>query len=190
MSQRHKNSRPLQDPPHCHAPLGDTATPLFLLWRTALFVLALVLGFTALGGYGLAEPADDLSDRAALGAAEIGESSAVREKLDTSLGDYLHEWGGPMMQLGFSFVAGFSIGYALAFFLKLTLLLAGGLLLTLFGLQYVGLVEVNWLGIQAYYDAFMAWLQPHAGSFREFIVSHIPAAGMAALGLLLGLRKK
>ena len=95
-----------------------------------------------------------------------------------------------MMQLGFSFVAGFSIGYALAFFLKLTLLLAGGLLLTLFGLQYVGLVEVNWLGIQAYYDAFMAWLQPHAGSFREFIVSHIPAAGMAALGLLLGLRKK
>ncbi len=179
MSAGHNESRPLQDPPHCHAARATRV----------LFGLVLVLGFSALGGHGLAELADDLSNQAALGAAEIAEP-ALRDDLDSPLGDYLHEWGGPIMQLGFSFVAGFSIGYALASFLKIVALFAGGLLLILFGLQYVDLIDVNWLGIEGYYNALMAWMQPHAGSFREFIVENIPTAGVAALGLLVGLRKK
>lgn len=190
VSERHKKSRPLQDLPHCDTPRADTALPLFPIWRKAPFVLALVFGVAALGGRGLAEPPDDRSYQAARGAADVGEASAFRDKPDTPLGDYLYDWGGPMMQLSFSFVAGFSIGYALAFFLKLTSLLGGGLLLTLFGLQYVGLIDVNWLSLQAYYDAFMTWLQPHTGSFREFVIRNIPAASMAALGLLLGLKKR
>ena len=139
---------------------------------------------------GLAElPAESL-DQAEIGVVEPGEFSASGETPDTPFGHDLQEWSGPIMQLGFSFVAGFSLGYALAFFLKLTLVIVGGLLLVLFGLQYVSLVEVNWPGIQTYYEAFVAWMQPRAGGFREFVISNIPAAGMAALGLLLGLRKK
>ena len=139
---------------------------------------------------GLAEiPAEPL-DQAEIGVVEPGEFSASGGMPDTPFRNDLQEWSGPLMQLGFSFVAGFSLGYALAFFLKLTLVIVGGLLLALFGLQYVSLVEVNWPGIQAYYEAFVAWMQPRAGSFREFVISNIPAAGMAGLGLLLGLRKK
>ena len=139
---------------------------------------------------GLAEiPAEPL-DQAEIGVVEPGEFSASGETPDTPFGHDLQEWSGPLMQLGFSFVAGFSLGYALAFFLKLTLVIVGGLLLALFGLQYVSLVEVNWPGIQTYYEAFVAWMQPRAGGFREFVISNIPAAGMAGLGLLLGLRKK
>ena len=139
---------------------------------------------------GLAEIPDDPLDQAEIGVVEPGEFSASGETPDTPFGHGLQEWSGPLMRLGFSFVAGFSLGYALAFFLKLTLVIVGGLLLALFGLQYVSLVEVNWPGIQAYYEAFVAWVQPRAGSFREFVISNIPAAGMAALGLLLGLRKR
>ncbi len=139
---------------------------------------------------GLAElPAEPL-DQAEIGVVEPGEFSASGETPDTPFRNDLQEWSGPIMQLGFSFVAGFSLGYALAFFLKLTLVIVGGLLLALFGLQYVSLVEVNWPGIQTYYEAFVAWMQPRAGGFREFVISNIPAAGMAGLGLLLGLRKK
>jgi uncharacterized membrane protein (Fun14 family) len=117
-------------------------------------------------------------------------SVGLREKLDTPLGQYFDDWSGPMMQLGFSFVAGFSIGYALAFFLKATALVAGVLLLMLFGLQYVGVVEVNWPGIQGFYDSFVAWVQPHAGSFQDFIASNLPSSGMAALGIFTGFKKK
>ena len=117
-------------------------------------------------------------------------SGGLREKLDTPLGQYLNDWSAPMMQLGFSFVAGFSMGYALAFFLKATALVAGVLLLMLFGLQYAGLADVNWLGIQGYYDAFIVWAQPHAGSFQEFITSNLPVSGMAALGIFTGFKKK
>lgn len=139
---------------------------------------------------GLAEiPAEPL-DQAEIGVVEPGEFSASGETPDTPFSHDLQEWSGPLMQLGFSFVAGFSLGYALAFFLKLTLVIVGGLLLALFGLQYVSLVEVNWPGIQTYYEAFVAWMQPRAGGFREFVISNVPAAGMAGLGLLLGLRKK
>ena len=139
---------------------------------------------------GLAEiPAEPL-DRAEIGVVEPGEFGASGETPAIPFRSDLQEWSGPIMQLGFSFVAGFSLGYALAFFLKLTLVIVGGLLLVLFGLQYVSLVEVNWPGIQAYYDTFVAWMQPRAGSFREFVISNVPAMSMAALGLLLGLRKK
>lgn len=139
---------------------------------------------------GLAELPDEPLDQAEIGVVEPGEFSASGETPAIPFRNDLQEWSGPLMQLGFSFVAGFSLGYALAFFLKLTLVIVGGLLLALFGLQYVSLVEVNWPGIQAYYEAFVAWMQPRAGSFREFVISNIPAAGMAALGLLLGLRKR
>ena len=139
---------------------------------------------------GLAELPDEPWGQAEIGVVEPGEFSASGETPDTPFRNDLQEWSGPLMRLGFSFVAGFSLGYALAFFLKLTLVIVGGLLLVLFGLQYVSLVEVNWPGIQAYYEAFVAWMQPRAGSFREFVISNIPAAGMAGLGLLLGLRKK
>ena len=139
---------------------------------------------------GLAElPAEPL-DRAEIRVVETDELSASREKLEAPFGHDLQEWSGPIMRLGFSFVAGFSLGYALAFFLKLTLVIVGGLLLVLFGLQYASLVEVNWPGIQTYYEAFVAWVQPRAGGFREFVISNVPAAGMAGLGLLLGLKKR
>lgn len=117
-------------------------------------------------------------------------SGGLREKLDIPLGQYLDDWSGPMMQLGFSFVAGFSMGYALAFFVKATALAVGLLLFMLFGLQYAGLADVSWFGIQGYYDWFLAWIQPHAGGFQEFIANNLPASGMAALGVILGFKKK
>ena len=124
------------------------------------------------------------------GQTDTAGRAGLGERLDTPLGQYLDDWSGPMMHLGFSFVAGFSLGYALAFFLKATALVAGVFLLMLFGLQYVGVVAVNWLDIQGYYDSLFAWVQPHAGSFQDFIASNLPSSGMAALGIFTGFKKK
>ncbi len=202
MSETPEKRSPAQE---SNSPLGEKAAPPFPLWRKWVFAFALILG---LGGLGLrvAGTTDNTADQVRVSAnmsdgadgAKAAQATAttppgsggLREKLDTPLGQYLDDWSGPMMQLGFSFVAGFSIGYTLAFFLKATALVAGVLLLMLFGLQYVGVVDVNWLGIQGYYDSLLAWAQPHAGSFRDFIASNLPSSGMAALGIFTGFKKK
>ncbi len=106
------------------------------------------------------------------------------EQLGIDLGD----WSTLLMKLGFSFVVGFAIAYALSSFLKLGLLLMGSAFLLLFGLQYTGLIEVNWQNMEQHYDTFIAWLQPRIGSFREFISSNLPSSVLAAAGLLAGFR--
>jgi len=99
------------------------------------------------------------------------------------------DWSSLLMKLGFSFVLGFAIGYALSGLLKVILLVTGLIALLLFGLQYGGLIEVNWHNFEPYYDAFMAWLQPHIGSFQDFITSNLPSSTSAAAGIFLGLRR-
>lgn len=116
-------------------------------------------------------------------ALESAEGSASG---DVSLG----EWGGFLSKLGFSFVVGLSIGLALTFFLRVTLVLFGLLFLALFGLQYVEIIEVRWDVLEAHYDSMLQWLTPRLDSFRDFIVSNLPASGSAALGLLAGLKRR
>ncbi len=98
------------------------------------------------------------------------------------------DWSTLFMKLGFSFVAGFSIAYALSSFLKLGLFMMGSVFLLLFGLQYVGIIDVNWQQMGNHYDAFIAWLQPHIGSFRGFITSNLPSSVLAGAGLVAGFR--
>ena len=121
----------------------------------------------------------------------LGESGEglqeIRQFAEEQLG--MVEWSAFLMKLGFSFLVGFSIGYALAGFLRLTLFLFGAILLLLFGLQYAGLIEVNWIGMEQLYDRFIEWLAPHIGSFRDFITSNLSSSGMAAIGLTIGIKR-
>ncbi len=101
----------------------------------------------------------------------------------------MQDWSVLFMKLGFSFIIGFSIGYALAFFLKTTALILGVIALALFGLQYAGLASVNWGGMEAVYNGFLTWLHPHVGSFKEFITSNLSSSVLAAAGLVAGLTR-
>ena len=220
MSETHQDPQAIQSAKQkdYNSPVWEQAIHPFPAWRKGVFVLALIVGLAGLGIRGMAGTSGaqtgglTVSADIAKRGAEADESGAeltaavpqgarstassaptadgLPDTLQTPLGQYLEDWSGPMMQLGFSFVAGFSIGYALAFFLKATAVVLGVLLLMLFGLQYVGVVDVNWLGVQSYYDALITWAQPHAGSFREFIASNLPSSGMAALGLFTGFKRK
>jgi len=106
------------------------------------------------------------------------------EQIGIDMGD----WSTLFMKLGFSFVVGFAIAYALSSFLKLGLIIMGSAFLLLFGLQYAGLIDVNWQNMSDHYDAFIVWLQPHIGSFREFITSNLPSSVLAGAGLVMGFR--
>jgi uncharacterized membrane protein (Fun14 family) len=100
------------------------------------------------------------------------------------------DWSVVLFPLGFSFVVGFAMGFAARQFLRITMVTAGIALLGLFGLQYAGLIEVNWSSIEGHYDAAFAWIATQTEGFREFVTGQIPSATSAAAGLWVGFRKR
>ena len=102
----------------------------------------------------------------------------------------LEVWSPVMMRLGFSFFAAFCIAYALRIFFKVSVLVLGMAILLLMGLQYSGLVQVDWSAIDGRYQSAARWLADQFGSFRQFVTGQLPSASAAAAGLFAGLKRK
>ena len=102
----------------------------------------------------------------------------------------LEDWSPLLTKLGFSFVVGFSIGYVLLIFLRTTAFLAGLVLLALFGLQYLGVLYLNWQNLETSYQSVLSWVLPRAENFRDFITHNLSSSGMAAMGILTGLTRR
>jgi len=98
-------------------------------------------------------------------------------------------WPGALFRLGFGFIVGFSIGYATRTFLRIGLVVAGLMLLALFGLQYAGLISVDWSAMEGVFERGMAWLRTNTADFRGFITGQLPSAASGLGGLLIGLKK-
>ncbi len=95
---------------------------------------------------------------------------------------------GFFLRLGFSFMVGLAIGYALKVAFKVALVVGGLLLILLFSLQYSGMIEVNWAGMETSYDSFVDWLVAYGGVLKNFIADNLSSAASFTAGLLLGLR--
>jgi len=104
--------------------------------------------------------------------------------------DGLDAWSPVVFRMGFSFFVGFCIAYALRTFVKVSIIAIGMMLLVLFGLQYAGIVEVNWLVMEDRYDTLVAWLQSETSSFTGFVTGYLPSAALATFGLVVGFRKR
>jgi uncharacterized membrane protein (Fun14 family) len=117
----------------------------------------------------------------------VGETQELKNMADDLL--HIRDWSAFLMKLGFSFVVGFSIGYAAAGFLRLTVFILGSIFLLLFALQYIGLIHVNWGGMEGFYDSFILWLKPHIGSFKDFITGNMSSSVLASAGLWMGFKR-
>jgi len=95
---------------------------------------------------------------------------------------------GFFLRLGFSFMVGLAVGYALKVAFKIALVLGGLLLVLLFNLQYGGIIQVDWSGMESNYDGFVDWLVAYGGTLKDFIADHLSSAASFTAGLLLGLR--
>jgi len=95
---------------------------------------------------------------------------------------------GFFLRLGFSFIVGLAAGYALKVAFKIALVVGGLIMILLFSLQYKGIIQVDWAGMESNYDGFLAWLAAYAGGLRDFMASHLSDAASFTAGLLLGLR--
>jgi len=95
---------------------------------------------------------------------------------------------GFLLKLGFSFIVGLAVGYALKVALKVALVVGGMSLILLFSLQYHGIIEVNWTGMESSYDGLVDWLAVYAGGLKDFMADNLPSAASFTTGLLLALR--
>lgn len=178
-------------------------------WKIVLVSLALLVGVVGMALHpqspsGLQETrtvgnlsasgADPLSDPPAFQSAPVPAFEMMEEPAEEPLPpDWerrLEDWSPLLTKLGFSFVVGFSIGYVLLIFLRTTAFLAGLVLLALFGLQYLGVLYLNWQNIETSYQSVLSWVLPRAENFRDFITHNLSSSGMAAMGILTGLTRR
>jgi uncharacterized membrane protein (Fun14 family) len=92
------------------------------------------------------------------------------------------------LKLGFSFMVGLAIGFALKIAFKIALVVGGLILLALFALQYTGVVDISWSGVEVRYDSWISWLSARAGAFFDFIGDNLTSTASFLAGLAIGLK--
>jgi uncharacterized membrane protein (Fun14 family) len=95
---------------------------------------------------------------------------------------------GLFLELGFSFMVGLAVGYALKIAFKIALVAIGLILLGVFGLQYAGMVHVDWSAIELRYDSWADWLAINGRLLMDFIGRNLSSAASFVAGLGLGLK--
>ena len=94
-----------------------------------------------------------------------------------------------IFRLGFSFLAGFCLGSFVRAALRIATIAFGFWLAMTFVLSYYGLVVVDWNAMSSVWDRFAANVENEWSSFETFVTGSLPAAGLAATGLVMGLRR-
>ncbi len=117
------------------------------------------------------------------GGAEDAAAADAEEELEDP------GWSPVLFKVGFSFFMGFAIAFAVRSFVRISLVAIGMMALMLFGLEYIGLVTVEWQMMGDRWDHALAWLQPQVTSFRGFIAGQLPSAGAALGGLVTGWKR-
>lgn len=167
-------------------------TPLWLKALVALSVLLMVGGVVlgVMGGSADPAPAIDAGDPSALVNSFGASDGAPPAPSEGGAGeDWMNQWSPTIFRLGFSFFVGFAVAYAVRTFIKLSVVAVGFMLLLLFGLQYAGIIEVNWGRIADHYDSFGSWFSAQFSSLSAFIAGELPSAAAVTAGLVLGFRR-
>ena len=116
-------------------------------------------------------------------------SDAPKAPAPPSAEQSIEDWYPAIFRLGFSFFVGFCIAYALRAFFKVSLAAIGVILLALFGLQYAGVVQVDWSAMGRHYDGVVGWLAGQFSGFKNFVTGYLPSAASAGVGLFAGFRR-
>lgn len=94
-----------------------------------------------------------------------------------------------VFRLGFSFLAGFCLGSFIRSTLKIAAIAFGFWLFLTLVLAYYGILVVDWTAMDSLWNRFASNVEQEWGSFQRFITGSLPAAGLAATGLAIGLKR-
>jgi len=162
------------------------------VWRSpSVMVAALVmlagLGFWVFGSLGNGREIEDSPGD--MGAASLLDSHGYGEAATETDGPGVTPAAPVAFRLGAGYLGGFFLGWAFRRFIRLTLLISGGLVAILALFQGLGWFEVNWSTVGNHLQMSLAWVQGEAGSFKAFLVGYLPSAGAATAGMVVGFRR-
>jgi uncharacterized membrane protein (Fun14 family) len=128
-------------------------------------------------------------DAGGAGFVETGRAPGSDDAEVRETGSGAESWSPVLMKGSMSFLVGFSVGYALRTFFKISAVVLGLVCLAIFGLSYAGLLQVDWATIQAHFDQLAGRIQEQASGFKEFISGSLPSAGLGTAGLVTGFKR-
>lgn len=131
-------------------------------------------------------PALTLPPTAVLGTLAAAQPVTPAAGAATDVGTLFNE--AFFLKLGFSFMVGLAVGKALKMAFKLALIVIGVVLLGIFGLQYAGLADVRWSGIEGHYTTWATWLSVNGGAFLDFIGKNLRETAAFVAGLAVGFK--
>jgi uncharacterized membrane protein (Fun14 family) len=73
--------------------------------------------------------------------------------------------------------------------LKLAAIVLGFWLIVTFLLAYAELMTVEWDQIDALWNQFVGSIESEWGNFQAFMLGSLPATGLAATGIVIGLKR-
>lgn len=114
-------------------------------------------------------------------ATDDGTASETDRLIDSA--------SGAVFRLGFGFFAGFAVGYAMRTFVRITLVAAGIAILGLAGLQYAGIITVDWELLSGGFQTFGAWFTEQTKGLAGFITGYLPTFGAGLAGAFVGFRR-
>lgn len=170
------------------------AEPTRPIWQmpsvwVAAALMVVGLGFWAVQA--LTGGEDDTMARSdAAGTTSFMESRSSPDAEATADSDTLSPMSPAVFRLGAGYLGGFFLGWSLRKFIKLTVLVAGGLVVMLAAFQGLGWFEVNWPAVEDHLQLSLSWLHGQAGSFKTFVTGYLPSAGAGTAGLVVGFRRK
>ncbi len=93
-------------------------------------------------------------------------------------------------RLGFSFVVGFFVAYVFRRFIKMLLLVGGGIATLLIILKATGFLNIDMTSVQSEVDRGIDAAQEHAFRFKDLILGYVPSGVSAGAGVLAGARRR
>ncbi|GAB4384084.1 MAG: hypothetical protein Kow0022_05570 [Phycisphaerales bacterium] len=171
-------------------------------WQKGLAVLSIVIAalgavlmMYAAAGSGPPAPSAEVSGGRASGLAggfapvEPADSTPDEHAEQTQTDRLIDSASGAIFRLGFGFFAGFAVGYAMRTFVRITLVASGLAVLGLMGLQYAGIISVDWAKISGGFDGFGTWITAQIRDFSAFVTGYLPTFGAGLAGAFVGFRR-
>lgn len=99
-------------------------------------------------------------------------------------------WSPFFLKGGFSFLVAFTVGYAARVWLKIAALILGSFFLGVFLLSYMGVISMDWSTLETWWNSIVERVSSEGQDFKTFLTGSLPQAGMAAVGLVAGFKRR
>ena len=99
------------------------------------------------------------------------------------------DWSGAMLRGGAGVLLGMAVGYAFRMFLRLAMVVVGGIAICFLIFNHLGWIQVDWESIRSHMSGLGDTLEREFKSFQDFVGGVIPSLGLTGIGAFFGFKR-